>query len=152
MKWILALILVLPLLASGCTQAGMVTEGETEDCRIVNETYVEIDSLDARILGVNREVSWSQELGYYAEGILRLKNTDNESGWFLLTFNWMRPEQERPYTQKLSRYLNPGDIGEFKSVFPNIDPQMGVSFVYEYDSYPDSQRIVKKQREIEVCG
>lgn len=152
MKWILAAALALAVLVSGCTETGQVAAGEEEGaCRIVNETYVEIDSLDAGILGVNRQISWSQDLGYYAEGIVKLKNTDNESGWFLVTFNWMGPGQERPYTEKKSMHLNPGDSGEFKSVFPNIDPQLGVSFLYEYESYPDSQRIVKKQRETKIC-
>ncbi len=156
MKWVLAIVLVLAILVSGCTNetgqiAANATGEEEEACRIVNETYVEIDSLDAVILGVNKQVSWSQDLGYYAEGIIELKNTDNESGWFLVTFNWMRPGQERPYTQKLNKHLNPGDVEEFKSVFPNIDPQLEVSLSYEYESYPDLQRIVKKQRETEIC-
>ena len=152
MKWILGLVVLSALLISGCTETGQITTGEEEGaCRIVNETYAEIDSLDAVILGVNNQTSWSQDLGYYAEGIVELKNTDNESGWFLVTFNWMRPGQGRPYTEKKSMHLNPGDVEEFKSVFPNIDPQLEVHFLYEYESYPDSQRIVKNQRETEIC-
>jgi hypothetical protein len=80
-----------------------------------------------------------------------LENTDNESGWFLVTFNWMKPGQARPFTEKKSMHLNPGDTGEFKSVLPGIDPQLGASFSYEYESYPDSRNIVKNQREIEIC-
>ena len=154
MKWILGFALVAALLVSGCTQEGMIASSGTEEegvCRIVNETYAEIAELDARVLGMNREISWSQDLGYYAVGTVRLENTDKESGWFLVTFNWMKPGQARPYTEKKTMHLNPGDVGEFISIIPDIDPQGGVSFLYEYDSYPDSERSVKKQREIQVC-
>lgn len=148
MKWILGLVVLSAFLVSGCTETGQIAAGGEEGvCRIVNETYADIDSLDARVLGVNRQISWSQDLGYYSEGTVRLENTDNESGWFLVTFNWMGPGQGIPYTQKLSGHLNPGDIMEFKSVYPG----QGISFLYEYESYPDSQRIAKKQRETEIC-
>ena len=53
MKWILAVLaLSLAVLASGCTQSGMLT-GENS-CTLINETYVEIDNLKAEALGLSR--------------------------------------------------------------------------------------------------
>lgn len=150
MKYILALVLVSIALVSGCTQTGMIT-GEEGACTLVNNTFVDIYRLDASILGVNKQILLSQDLDYYAEGLVTLQNTDNESGWFLLTFEWMRPGQGMPYTEKKSLHLDPGEAGEFISACP-IDPQLGAVFTYSYTSYPDSGRTVKKQIETSVCG
>jgi hypothetical protein len=124
MKWILAVLaLALAVLASGCTQAGMLAGEAGQACTTMNETYVEIDSLRAEVLGLNRQISWSQDLGYYIEGTLKLKNKDNESGWFLVTFTWLRPGETRPYTDKVNLHLGPEETGEFKSIYSDIDPQ-----------------------------
>lgn len=149
MKWIFALAL-LSLLVSGCTQAGMIA-GAGDSCRPVNHTYTEIARLSTMVLGVDRQISWSRDLGYYAEGTVILKNTDNESGWFMVTFEWIMPG-ENPQTERVSKHLNPGDAEEFKSICPDIDPLQGALFRYQYTSYPDSGRTVERQMEKQVCG
>lgn len=150
MKRIFILVLLSALLVSGCTQSGMLTSGE--GCKTLNETHTEIAQLEARVLSAEREILWSGDLGYYMEGTVRLINSDQEGGWFILTFSWMRPGQGMPRTEKKSLHLNPGEEGVFKSICPDIDPQMGAYLTYRYKSYPDSGRTVERQLETSVCG
>jgi hypothetical protein len=59
MKWFLAIALVLAIMISGCTETGQIAAGGKEGaCRIVNETYAEIDSLDAGILAIMPREPW----------------------------------------------------------------------------------------------
>lgn len=85
----------------------------------------------------------------YQEGIVSLKNIDNEEGWFTVKFNW-RTLNDQEFDE-VRHYIEPDESVEFISIF---DTSLGEDneFTYTYISDPvQKTRIVTKYRTERVC-
>jgi len=71
--------------------------------------------------------------GIFSEGIINLKNMDNEAGWFVVTFNWKTLNNEKK--DSIRHYIKPDETVEFKSIYDN---KLGedIKFTYNYISEP----------------
>ncbi len=88
--------------------------------------------------------------GIYQEGVVSLKNVDDEAGWFNVIFLWetLRDNQE----DTIRHYINPDETVEFISLY-DISLGEDTQFKYNYKSEPITKtRTVTKYRTEEKCN
>ncbi len=87
--------------------------------------------------------------GVYREGIVKVMNTDNEAGWFIVTFNWETLYDKK--TDSVRHYIEPDETIEFVSIYDN-DLGEDTKFKYSVQSNVIKKtRMVTKYRTEEVC-
>ena len=130
------------------------------NCREVQETYTEqvpytvqvpyeeqesyTTYLSAQIISATHNEKWNLNIGYYEEAVVKLKNIDNEAGWFTVTINWKT--LYRNSTGTVRHYVEPDKTVDFVSTF---DKNMGedITYTYTYTSDPVTRtRMVTKYR------
>ena len=87
--------------------------------------------------------------GIYREGIVSLKNIDNDAGWFNVNFFWETLKDKHKDT--IRHYINPDETVEFVSIY-NTDLGEDTQFKYTYQSEPILKtRTITKYRTETVC-
>jgi len=88
--------------------------------------------------------------GVYTEGIVMIKNIDNEAGWFIVTFSWETLNNEKK--DKVRHYIEPDEIIEFKSIYDN---NFGEDIKFQYNALAEpiqKTKKVTKYRTEEKCS
>lgn len=80
--------------------------------------------------------------GIYQEGIVLLKNMDDEAGWFTVYFNWETLKDK--YADTVRHYIEPDETIEFISQY-DTDLGEDTQFMYNYkaDSITKTRTITK---------
>ena len=164
MKKVLILFgLIAVVLIAGCTSpTGQVisdTSGSGEastyqpSCREISEQYQEEEPyttyLTAQIISATASTDWDLQKGYYREGLVKLKNTDVEEGWFTVTFNWKTLKDTA--TDTIRHHVEPDETIDFLSIY-DIDMGEDNTYTYSYVSDPITKtKWTTKTRTRTVC-
>ena len=124
-----------------------------DDCKNVQVPYQATEyynyNLEAQAVSNTLESPWSLELGTYALGKVKLKNIDDQAGWFTVTFYWRTLKNSR--TDNVRHYIEPDETILFESTW---DIKTGEDTEYEYTYISDpvqKSRVVTKYKTEQKC-
>lgn len=161
--WILCLVLIIVIgifivIDINLNESSSVTGNVIKtfkNCEVVNVPYTAVEEYsyypEAKVIE-----SYHQEKveifgkGAYQEGIVSLKNTDNDAGWFNVNFLWETLKDEQEDT--IRHYINPDETIEFVSIY-DTDLGEDTQFKYTYRAEPiPKTRTITKYRTEEKCN
>lgn len=162
----LAILLLGVVLVSGCT-TGQVTKKDSssstplcrdvqesyQDCKNIQVPYQETEYYDyylkAQLINTDIDFPFDLRLGQYALGTVKLRNIDDEAGWFTVTFNWQTLNDK--WIGRVRHYIEPDETVTFESKY-DITIGEDTKFTHSYKSDPiQKSRVVTKYRTEEKC-
>lgn len=113
----------------------------------VTENYEEYLSAQIVSKTTDTDLTWD---GIVVDGVVGLKNTDNEAGWFNMVFNWKTLHDDDKYTVR--HFIEPDETVIFTHRY-DIDAgeDYDLSVTFKSDPQPRT-RTVTKYRTEEVCA
>ena len=103
------------------------------------EYYTEY--LDAEVISRYTERKFNLDNGFYAYSKLELRNTDDEAGWFTVTFRW-NTLKDKITDKDVRHYIEPDEISSFEDIY-NIDSGEDYSVTHAFES-----DIIEKSRQV----
>ncbi len=125
-----------------------VPYNETE---YVRESYQDVEYYDeylsAVIVSRTHDTGLNMKYGAYASSELKLKNTDDEAGWFTVTFRW-ETLKDGVTERKVRHYIEPEETITFDSIY-DIDSGEDYSVTHAFLSDPiQKSRTVTKWKTV----
>lgn len=135
------------------TSIPYTTQEPYQDCVDTQIPYQDTETYDYTLNAVSISATEDYRVdldkGVYAVGQVTLKNTDNQAGWFTVTFNWKT--LKRTASDTIRHYIEPDKRVLFESIF-DIESGEDNQYTYTYVSdYVQKTRVVTKYRTEQKC-